>query len=69
MAATDARTQAEAQLQGNPSARVGLWTDSTSKPGTVAIGIALRGVGSCLVAVDAAEYDGLHLLKIIEGKA
>ena len=57
MSTTDARARAEKLLQDEPSRPRAICTDPFSKPGTVAIGFALRGVGSCLLTVASAEWN------------
>lgn len=53
-----ARTRAEQLLEAAaPTVQRAICTDVDSKPGTVGVGIAIRGIGSALFAVDAAEWD------------
>ena len=63
---TTARDDAESLLAGNESARYGISTDSEIRPGTVVIGLAIRGAGSCLLAVPAGEYDGRRVLEALD---
>ena len=63
---TTARDDAEFLLAGNESGRYGISTDSEIKPGTVVIGLAVRGAGSCLMAVPSGEYDGRKVLEAID---
>ena len=48
-------------LASSPTARYGIWTDSESSPGTVAVAVAVRGA-RCLITVDASEWDGRLVL-------
>lgn len=60
-----ARTEAERLLAETPQVPYGVWTDSESRPGTVIVGIAIRGVGAAAIAIDAAEYDGMALVGLL----
>lgn len=66
MTVADVRTEAERQLEARPQNRYGIWTDMTLNPERVAIGIAIRGLGSCVIAVERAEYDGRKLQALVE---
>lgn len=61
---TKAREEAEAMLTGD--VRYAITTDSEIKPGVVVIGLAVRGAGSCLMAVPAGEYDGRVVLAALD---
>ena len=63
---TTARDDAESLLAGNESARYGISTDSEIRPGVVVVGMAIRGIGSCLLAVQAAKYDGRAVLAALD---
>jgi len=62
---TDARARAEQHLADSATARYGIYTDTKAKPGFVAIGLAIRGVGSCLIAMEASEYDPMRILEML----
>ena len=66
MSRTLAREEAEALLAGSETSKYAISTDSEIKPGTVVIGLAIRGAGSCLLAVPAGEYDGCRVLEAID---
>lgn len=63
---TNARALAVQQLNSNPAATIGVWVDSDSKPGFVAIGLAFRSGAQVLIEVEAKEYTGLRLLEMID---
>ena len=63
---TTARDDAESLLAGNESARYGISTDSEIRPGVVVVGMAIRGKGSCLMAVPALEYEGRAVLDALD---
>jgi len=66
MSRTTAREDAEALLAGSETIRYAITTDSEIKPGVVVIGLAVRGAGSCLMAVPAGEYDGRKVLAALD---
>lgn len=65
-ATTNARAKAQQQLAANPMHEVSVWTDATSKPGTLAIGLAFRSGACCLLEVSAKEYTGLSLIEMFD---
>ena len=65
-AVTPARRLAEEALSQSDTARIGVYADKASRPGSVALGLAIRGVGSCLIAIDANEFEhGQALLMLL----
>lgn len=66
---TPARRLAEEALNRSATARIGFYADKTSRPGSVALGLAIRGVGSFLMSIDAKEFEhGQALLMLLGGK-
>lgn len=66
MSTTNARALAQQQLESNPAANLGVWVDSDSKPGFVAIGIAFRSGAAVLIEVEAKEYSGVRLIEMLD---
>lgn len=61
---------AEALLdEGGPGVSRAFFTDSTSVPGFVLIGIAIRGVATATAIVRAREYDGFKLAALLQRPA
>lgn len=66
---TPARRLAEEALSRSATARIGFYADKTSRPGSVALGLAIRGVGSFLMSIDAKEFEhGQALLMLLGGE-
>jgi hypothetical protein len=57
---------AEQMLRDYPETPRGIWTDARTKPGTIIVGIAIRGGASCVMAVSAKEWVGLDVVRMIE---
>lgn len=60
-----AREHAE-ELMATGGTKYGLSTDSKRGSGTVLLGVAIAGVGSCLIAIDAGEYSGFKVIEQLE---
>jgi hypothetical protein len=56
--------KAAEQLQLNPGAEVGVWTEQGNS--SVLVGIARRGKATSTTLIPKAEYDGLKLLELLE---
>lgn len=65
-AAEARRQRVLGMLRDNPGVRYAVVTDMEHDPNAVILTLAIRGVGTCELAIPRAKYDGVLLLDLIE---